>query len=149
MRGSDDMHIEVTTTSALQDPDFISQGIQSFNRRTVPGIPEVSEDLNFAVFARSADGSVAGGIRAKAFWGCLCIELLWIDAHARGHGLGARRVKSAEAFALEHGFRRSRVETTSFQARPFYEKPGYEIYGVLDDFPEGHVSCYLKKNLRD
>ena len=142
------MKIEVTTEPSAADLDCISQGIQAFNRRTVPGIPEVAEDLKFAVFAGNTDGEIVGGIRAKAFWGYLCIELLWLDEAERNRGVGTRLVLDAEAFALQHGFSRSRVETTSFQAKPFYEKLGYEVYGELEDCPEGHTSYYLKKQLR-
>lgn len=142
------MDIEVTTEPSAADLECISEGIQAFNRRTVPGIPEVAEDLKFAVLARNSSGKVVGGIRAKAFWGYLCIELLWIDEMARGQGVGKRLVLDAEAFALQHGFLRSRVVTTSFQAKPFYEKLGYEVYGVLEECPEGCASYYLKKQLR-
>ncbi|MGH8160698.1 MAG: GNAT family N-acetyltransferase [Gammaproteobacteria bacterium] len=142
------MDIEVTTEPSATDLACISQGIQAFNRRAVPGIPEVADDLKFAVFARHTDGENVGGIRATAFWGYLCIELLWLDETARGRGVGTRLVLDAEAFALQHGFSRSRVVTTSFQAKPFYEKLGYEVYGELEDCPEGHRSYYLKKQLR-
>lgn len=142
------MDIEVTTVPSAADLEYISQGIQAFNRRAVPGIPEVADDLTFAAFARDTDGTIVGGIRAKAFWGYLSIELLWLDETARGGGVGTTLLLDAEAFALHCGFSRSRVVTTSFQARPFYEKLGYEVYGVLEDCPEGHTSCYLKKQLR-
>lgn len=46
---------------------------------------------------------------------------------------------------MQHGFKQARVETTSFQAKPFYEKLGYKVYGVLDNFPEGHKSFFLHK----
>lgn len=141
------MEIEVTTEPSAADLELVSQGIQAFNRRTVPGIPEVADDLVFAVFARDPEGNLVGGIRAKAFWGYLCIELLWLSEAARGGRVGTRLVQRAEAFALQHGYTRARVETTSFQARPFYEKLGYEVYGVLEDCPPGHASYYLKKEL--
>jgi len=142
------MKIEVTQTPDPADMEFLSQGIQGFNRGTVPGLPEVAQDLKFAVFARDDRGKLVGGIRANAFWGYLCIELLWLSEEARGYGAGKRLVEGAEAFAMEHGFRHARVETTSFQAKPFYEKLGYKVYGVLDDFPEGHQSFYLHKDLQ-
>lgn len=142
------MKIEVTKTPEPADMDFLSQGIQAFNRQTVPGLPEVSQDLKFAVFARDEQGDLIGGIRANAFWGYLCIELLWLSEEARGNGIGKQLVERAEAFAIEHGFRHARVETTSFQAKPFYEKLGYQVYGVLEDFPEGHKAFYLRKDLQ-
>ncbi|HWU77210.1 MAG TPA: GNAT family N-acetyltransferase [Rhodanobacter sp.] len=141
------MHIEVTTSPAPEDLRFLSEGIQDYNRRTVPGIAEVSDDLRFAAFARDTDGNLLGGIRAGAFWGYLCIELLWLSEAARGGGIGSQLVASAEAFARKHGFTRARVETTSFQARPFYERLGYAVFGVLEDCPPGHCSYYLKKDL--
>jgi GNAT superfamily N-acetyltransferase len=143
-----EMKIEVTETPDAADMEFLSRGIQAFNKETVPGLPEVSQDLKFAVFARDERGKVVGGIRANAFWGYLCIELLWLSEEARGSGAGKQLVERAETFAVEHGFRHARVETTSFQAKPFYEKLGYEVYGVLDDFPEGHTSFYLRKDLQ-
>lgn len=143
----DAFQVEVATDPAPADLRTLSEGIQDFNRRTVPGLPEVADDLKFAVFARDAAGCVVGGIRANAFWGFLNIELLWLDDAARGFGLGTRLVRSAEAFALQHGFRQARVETTSFQARPFHEKLGYRVYGELKDFPVGHVSYFLARQL--
>lgn len=139
--------IEITTSPTPEDMTFLSEGIQQYNRQTVPGIPDVSGDLRFAVFARGDDGEVLGGIRASAFWGYLTIELLWLSEAARGSGVGTQLVAGAEAFALEHGFTHARVETTSFQARPFYERLGYEVFGILEDFPPGHRSYYLRKTL--
>jgi hypothetical protein len=39
------------------------------------------------------------------------------------------------------------VDTYSFEAKPFYEKLGYEVYGVLEDYPEEHCKYFLKKRL--
>lgn len=141
------LDIEVTTNPQNDDLEYISQGIQTYNRRISPKVPEVSEELSFAVFARSKAGNVVGGIRAKAFWGYLCIELLWLEESVRGNGTGKELVQQAESFALEHGYKYARVETTSFQAKPFYEKLGYDVFGVLDDFPLGHKTFYLRKDL--
>ncbi|HET7266783.1 MAG TPA: GNAT family N-acetyltransferase [Oleiagrimonas sp.] len=139
--------IELATEPLAQDLETISQGIQAFNRQVVPPIPDVSEELRFAVFARDADGHVVGGIRAAAYWGYLCIELLWLAESVRGEGAGRRLMEQAEAFAARKGFRYARVETTSFQARPFYEKLGYTLFGELEDCPLGHTTYYLRKQL--
>ena len=36
--------------------------------------------------------------------------------------------------------------TYSFQQPEFYEKLGYQIFGQLNDFPEGHVKYFMKKS---
>ena len=67
------LHIELTTTPAPEDIASLNEGIQQYNRQAVPGTPEVSEDLHFAVFARDSDGHVLGGIRSNPFSRYLCI----------------------------------------------------------------------------
>lgn len=139
------MDIEVVTQPSPAEMACLSEGIQGYNRETIPGFPEVSEELRFVVLARDSAGVVAGGLRACAYWGFLTIELLWLSEPSRGRGIGRTLVARAEAFAVAHGFHHAKVETTSFQARPFYERLGYEVYGVLEEFPPGHHTCYLKK----
>ena len=37
------------------------------------------------------------------------------------------------------------VDTFSFQARPFYEKQGYTVFGTIADQPPGHARHFLFK----
>ncbi|MGE5138902.1 MAG: GNAT family N-acetyltransferase [Rudaea sp.] len=53
----------------------------------------------------------------------------------------------AEAYARSRGAVGATLETFSFQARPFYESLGYEVFGSLDGFPPGHVKFFLRKAL--
>ena len=39
------------------------------------------------------------------------------------------------------------LDTYWFQARSFYEKQGYEVFGALDDYPRGGQRFFLKKSL--
>jgi hypothetical protein len=39
------------------------------------------------------------------------------------------------------------LDTYSFQARPFYERQGYTVFGVLADMPPGGAKYYLSKQL--
>ena len=39
------------------------------------------------------------------------------------------------------------LDTFDFQAKDFYLRHGYEVFGVLEDCPEGHCRYYLKKRL--
>jgi hypothetical protein len=40
------------------------------------------------------------------------------------------------------------LDTFSFQARPFYEKQGYRVFGVLPDYPTGQTRYFLTRELR-
>jgi len=70
-----------------------------------------------------------------------------VEDAARGQGLGRRLIGLAEDEARRRGCRHAYLDTTSFQARPFYEKLGYRLWGQLEDFPQGHTRYFLQKAL--
>lgn len=141
------MNIEVTSTPSKENLKTISQGIQSFNQQHMPDEVVFEEDAKFAVFAKDATGKIQGGIRATAFWNYCFIELLWLCADTRGSGIGTQLMAAAEKYAMEKGFKYMRTETLGFQARPFYEKLGYKVFGELPDHPIGHTTYCLVKEL--
>jgi len=101
-----------------------------------------------AFFLKPNSGEVAGGILGYEWGGWLYIQYLWVSDDLRGHGFGARLLATAEARAIEHGCRNSYLTTFSFQARPFYERFGYECAGQIDGYPDGHALYFMTKALR-
>lgn len=101
--------------------------------------------VNF--FVKSARGETMGGLMGGIWGGWLHIAWLWIDEAVRGKDWGTRLMDSAEAYARERGCHSVTLDTHSFQARPFYERRGYEVFGTLDDYPAGHKKFYLRKKL--
>ena len=55
--------------------------------------------------------------------------------------------RTAELEAMRGGCNYMQLETFSFGARGFYEKQGYVVFGVQEDFPPGHRRFYLRKKL--
>jgi GNAT superfamily N-acetyltransferase len=141
------MIIEVTSSPSKENLKTISEGIQTYNQEHIPDEVVFEEDAKFAVFVKDENGIVQGGIRATAFWNYCIIELLWLSADTRGSGIGSKLMAAAESYAFEKGFKYIRTETLSFQARPFYEKLGYKVYGELPDYPKGHTTYCLVKEL--
>ncbi len=146
MRKDITLKIEVTTNLDSDDLKTIVNGLRAHNGRHI-GEKAFREDLKFAVLAKDDKAKVVGGIRAIAYWNYLHIDLLWVEDEKRKTGLGSRLLAEAERFAKENGFFLSRLETTSFQARKFYEKNGYEVFGKLDDYPKGFQYFFMKKKL--
>lgn len=141
------MNIEVTTAPNKKDLETISKGIQSYNQKYISDDVVFEPDTKFAAFAKDENGKVVGGIRAVAFWNYCILELLWLSDETRGQGVGSKLMDAAENFAKEKGFGYMRTETLSFQAKPFYEKRGYKVFGELPDYPNGHVTYCLVKEL--
>lgn len=89
-------------------------------------------------------GGISGWIKAS-YW--LYVDLLYIDPTYRGNKLATALIKKAEEFALNHHLVGINLETWSFQAKGFYEKLGYSIYGKIENSPPGETEYLLKKEL--
>ncbi len=126
-----------------EDVKALRKGLDEYNRQfvSVEGAGPVT------IFLRDADGALAGGLLGYVFWGWLFVEILWLAEPARGQGFGSRLLEAAEQEAARRGCHHAFLDTMSFQALPFYQKRGYEIWGQLDDFPIGHKRYFLQKPL--
>ena len=94
---------------------------------------------------RDRNGEIVGGLNGYTHWGWLFIKHLWVAESLRGRGYGRALVSRAELEARGRGCNYSLVDTFDFQALPFYQKLGYEVFGVLEDFPPGHSRYFLQK----
>jgi GNAT superfamily N-acetyltransferase len=74
------------------------------------------------------------------------VGILFVDSAYRGMGHGKHLLQSTEIEAKELGGYMSHLDTFDFQAKDFYERLGYEVFGVLD-YPPGHHRYFLKKRL--
>jgi len=82
-------------------------------------------------------------------WGAwLHIRHLWIAEPLRHQGYGSSLLRTAEEEATVAGCRGAFLDTFSFQARPFYERHGYECFGELRDHPPGHAHYFMRKLLK-
>lgn len=102
-----------------------------------------------AILLRDERGAVLGGAFGDVWGGWLDLTFLWVAEPLRGQGYGERLLRAAEEEAMEQGCRGIFLSTFSFQARPFYERFGYEVFGELPDYPAGHAYYFMKKTLGD
>lgn len=96
---------------------------------------------------RAAGGALLGGVTGYLWGGWLHVQFLWVVPAARGAGHATRLMDAAEAYALEQGCAHATLETFSFQARPFHERRGYQVVGVVEGYPPGHAKYFLRKAL--
>jgi len=102
---------------------------------------------SLAIFLRDASGSMAAGLYGWTWAGCLKVNDLWVREDERRRGLGSKLLKAAENEARARGCMRAVLDTHSFQAPSFYQKRGYSVVGVVEDFPPGHRTYTLFKSL--
>ena len=135
------LSIEIESPPNKATLDALDQGLDAYNAQFSP---EHFEE--FAAALKTEAGEVKGGISAIVWAEMLFIKWLWIDeAHRRG-GQGRALMAAAEAEGIKRGCSTVWLDTFEFQARPFYEKLGYELFGTLD-YPAGFKRFFLKKAL--
>jgi len=99
------------------------------------------------IFIRKPDEEVVGGVIANCFGGWVYVSLLWVAKSLRNQGFGTRLMRLLETEAIQYGCHHAHLDTYSFEARPFYERLGYELFATLEDYPKGHCKYFLKKRL--
>ena len=130
-----------------EDSDYIIEKLVEYNLSKVPQTQEVAYVwLNKIV--ENDDKEVVGGILAKMYcWNVIYIDALWINENYRGFGLGEKLLFEIENSAKKEKCYLIHLDTFDFQAKNFYIKNGYELFGVLDNCPKDHKRFFLKKYL--
>lgn len=137
-----DIEVEVTEAPEPAELEALLRGLIAFNEPFL-GRPDFRR---LAVLARH-EGDLVGGLVGETGRGFLFVDLFWLEAPWRGQGLGSRLLAAAEAEALARGCHSAWLDTYDFQGRPFYERHGFELFGELTGFPNGHRRFYLVKRL--
>lgn len=112
-----------------------------------PFLGGLSKGYEVACFLHHDDGTKIGGITARIWGHWLLIKFLWVDANHKKSGLGSKLLSELEQYAVEKGCTSALVDTFSFQARPFYEKQGYQCQMTLDNYLVKDQLHFLTKQL--
>ncbi|BAZ32845.1 putative N-acetylmannosamine-6-phosphate epimerase superfamily protein [Cylindrospermum sp. NIES-4074] len=99
------------------------------------------------ILLRDSNSQTVGGLIGKTQWGWLFISHLWVSQALRNQGYGQQLMLKAEEVAKQRNCSHAYLDTFSFQALGFYERLGYEKFGVLEDFPPGHQRYFLQKQI--
>ena len=122
----------------------VEDGLIAFNHAVAR--PNDWRPLTLSV-RRTGETEIAGGLVGNTFFGWLFVHLLFLPEDLRRQGLGAELLRRAEDEARARGCVGAHLDTFSFQARGFYEKQGYAVFGAIPDFPPGHARFFLSKRL--
>lgn len=137
----------VIEESTEEEADLVVDNIVKYNISRV----NITQETPFYWINRvmkDINGDIVAGINSKMYcWNCLYIDVLWVKEEFRKDGIGSKLLRKVEEIAKEKGCHLIHLDTFDFQAKDFYIKQGYEIFGTLDDCPSGHKRYYLKKNM--
>ena len=130
-----------------EDPDPLDvEFLERQIRREASAAMGLGDEVELAIFVRDA-GRIVAGISGWTWGDCCELQSLWVDPALGGRWLGSRLLAAAEAEAAARGCTQTVHFTWAFQARPLYERAGYELVGRVADFPSGTDVLWYRKRL--
>jgi GNAT superfamily N-acetyltransferase len=107
------------------------------------------EDYRRLVLLLSLAGTeqAVGGLWGETVFSHLHVDVLFVPESLRGIGIGRQLMIEAESEPVRRGCIGAWLDTFSFQARGFYERLGYTVFGTIADCPPGHSRIFLRKVL--
>ncbi|MEO1400839.1 MAG: GNAT family N-acetyltransferase [Cyanobacteria bacterium J06635_1] len=133
--------IQIDESLSTDEADLLSKRIDAYNAEKTGHYDEHLLQLA----ARDSADNLLGGLTGSTGFQWLYIHILWVEENHRDSGIGSALVGYAEQLGITRGCRASCLMTFSFQAKTFYEKLGYTIFGQLDDYPESHALYFMRK----
>ncbi|CNH33379.1 GNAT family N-acetyltransferase [Yersinia pekkanenii] len=136
------MNINVTDTPNPQDEEYVIDSLWAHNNKT-----EMVDIHPLFLTITDDNGKIVAGLVARTWWGGLEVQYLWVSDQYRNSGYGRQLMEKAEEEALKRGCHMAYVDTFDFQARGFYEKLGYCVYGDLGRYAKKYTRHYLAKEI--
>lgn len=134
----EELSLSVHDEIPADEARVVDQGLDDSNAAAAP----IRQVRPLCCFARLENGALVGGAIGRTWGQCCELQQLWVDPAYRGLGAGTRLVRRFEEAAVARGCSVFYLDTFSFQARPFYERLGYEARLEIRGFAPG-VSKYI------
>jgi GNAT superfamily N-acetyltransferase len=133
------------TTPTASEANLLHEKMDEFNAKQLSFKGEVEVFKDYVI---KNNDVVIAGIRSCFYLNeCLSINVLIVDKSHQHKGLGTLLLNKVESEAKELGVKLIHLDTFDFQAKDFYLKHGYVVFGILEDCPLGHTRFYMKKKL--
>lgn len=131
------------------DSNYIIDRLVEYNLSQVPAEQKVLFDTLDKKITDENGKIIAGCVARMYCWNVAYIDTLWVDKKYRGRNFGTRLLEEIELTAKSKGCYLIHLDTFDFQAKDFYEKHGYRVFGILENCPKEHCRYYLVKKLSE
>lgn len=128
-----------------EDRKTIIDGINKYNFEQLTNLTS-KETIILDYSFQNKEGEVLAGILSYlGYFGAWEIRVLWVDKDYRTKDIGSTLLREVEKIAIQKGAEHAIVDTFDFQAKDFYLKSGFKVFGQIDNHPKGHTRYYMKK----
>lgn len=135
--------IELLQTGSEALADLLFTGVNAAAQQT-KGMQPMQ---GFSLAVKDATDQIVGGANGVIYYGCLYVDMLWIDKAARDLGIGSRLMQKAEELARQNKATFATVNTMDWEALKFYQKLGYEVEFTREGYDKDSKMFMLRKAL--
>jgi len=140
--------ITIKPSNSLGKYQKVWKAFLLFNKDKNPYLNKISAYKGRNLNLYAYDGKeIVGGLMGYIKFNWLYIDVLHVDERMRGQDIGSSLIAEAEKFVKENKLTGMYVNTFDFQAKPFYEKCGFEACGCIENMPPESKMWILKKEI--
>ncbi len=139
-----DYTLRETDTPSLESYRQGLAVLRDFTGKTV-GPPD-NRDFALLITAPGEE-AVLGGLWGQSRWGAFYVDMIVVPEALRGAGVGTGLMTRAEAEARARGCHLMWLDTYAFQARPFYEGLGFEVFAEMEGPAPFYPRWFMRKTL--
>lgn len=139
----DDYYLERQEEPIPEDEQVLFEGI-SDDAAKKKGMERIK---SFRIYIKNSNQSVLGGASGVTYYGCLYVDMLWVETSIRNRGFGKKIMEEAEKIARERKCTFATLNTMDWEALPFYQKLGYHIEFVREGYEKASKMYMLRKEL--
>lgn len=140
-----DVTIRATAEPSEAERSAVLTALRQFTRETVPAL----DNQDFAALVVDPAGDVIGGLVASSRWGGFHVEMVALPPALRGKGIGSRLLDLAEQEARRRNCYHMLLDTQAFQAKSFYERHGFTVFGQIAGPAPYYPRFFMQKSLDD
>lgn len=138
---TNDIFIDETDNSVINS--VIKKGIIDYNAPFFGSNPSQP----FTIYIKDLKSEVIAGLTGFYKGKYVRVDLFWVHNEYRHQGLGKKLILKLEEFSKTKGCYYIQLDTFDFQARPFYEKLGFECIGTISRWVEDRDCHFMRKTI--
>jgi GNAT superfamily N-acetyltransferase len=136
------LRIAIEPTPHDEQAKILGTGLDVYNREQAGDYG----DSEFVIGVRDEKNVMLGGVLADIYWDAMFLKYVWLDKSLRRQGIGRTLIGACEDEGRRRGCTMAHLDTFSFQARGFYEKLGYSVFGTLE-WPHREIKRHFMSKL--
>lgn len=140
----DEYSMQYKELASPEDESMLLEGMFA-EAESAKGMSKITP---YAFLIKDDKGTVLAGVKGSSYFGCLFIDIIWVDPEFRHREWGTQLMHAAEEQGKKRKCSFSSINIMDWEALEFYQKLGYEIECVRKGFENDSTMYVLRKTFK-